>query len=107
MVPTTKQAEINEVKLKAVEFLDSLDTRFTTFTDGSALNITSDGGAGCFMEKTGQMISLASGEHCSTNQEELVVLKEALHYLSTNEVTKARIVTDSLSQVQRVPSLKI
>ena len=106
MVPAIRQAGINEQKLKAVEFLDNLDTRFTIFTDGTALNGTSDGGAGCFIEKTGETISLAAGELCSSYQAERVALKEAMHYLSTNKFTKARIVTDSLSLVQRVPNLE-
>ena len=105
IMPTTKQAHMNEQNLKAVEFLDSIDTRLTIFTDVSAVSGTSDIGAGCFIEKTGETISLAAGEHCSSYPAELVALKEALHHLSTNKVTKARIVTHSLSLVQRVPNI--
>ena len=91
--------------MKAVEFLDSIDSRFTIFTDVSAVNGTSDVGAGCFIEKTGETISLAAGEHCSSYPAELVALMKALHHLSTYKVTKARVVTNSLSLVQRVPNL--
>ena len=76
--------------MKSVEFLDSLVTRFTIFTNGSAVNGTSDGGADCFIKKTGETILLTAGEHCSGYQAELVALKEALQCLSTNKARKSK-----------------
>ena len=72
MVPTTKEADKDEQKMRAIKFLDNLDTRFFVFTDGYAVNGRSDDGAGSFIEKKGETISLAAREPCAIYPAEII-----------------------------------
>lgn len=106
-----KSADVERNKREALRRLRETEAEVTIYTDGSASEGRSNGGAACVVTRgsTNEPEVIASieepaGKICSSFQAEMVALRGALSWLERNkgEWRRARIVTDSQSAVRAI-----
>jgi ribonuclease HI len=102
-----KDEEVN--RQEALRRLGEEEYDVVIYTDGSASEGRSDGGAGCVVTRGGyrepevvETIEVPAGRVCSSFQAEMVALREALRWLKENEVVwrRARLISDSQSSLR-------